>query len=133
MEFTNFVRKPFVVEAVEITKDNISELAPFIGELKEKEDGSPYIEVNSFLIPNLERVFPGFWFTRMGDETRCYTRKIFRKQFTVVTPQIQALVDAVVLRRTNPSPPVSAQASGFVSHEDAQPTFNEPEEIDACS
>lgn len=81
MEFNAYVRLPFEVEAVEITEDNIEELAQFIGELKEKEDGTPYIAVDRKLIPNVYRVFPGFWLTRMGKKHRCYAPKIFKEQF----------------------------------------------------
>lgn len=82
MEFTEFVRKPFVVEAIEITTENITEIADFIGILREKEDGTPFISVDRRLIPNVYRVFPGFWMTRMGDNIRCYSKKIFLEQFT---------------------------------------------------
>jgi hypothetical protein len=81
MEFTTFVRKPFVVEAVEITKENIAEVAKHVGDLREKEDGTPFILVDRRLVPNVFRVYPGFFMTKMGENVRCYSRKIFREQF----------------------------------------------------
>lgn len=84
-QFTEFVRKPFVVEAIEITRDNIEELAEHIGVFRVKDDGTPYISVNRLLIQNVYRVYPGFWMTRMGDNIRCYSRKIFRDQFVAKT------------------------------------------------
>lgn len=88
MEMTQFVRKPFVVEAVEITKDNIEELAPLIGTLRTKEDGTPFIQVNHRLVPNMFRVYPGFWMTKMGDNIRCYSKKIFNDQFVQMNENI---------------------------------------------
>ena len=90
---TNFVRKPFNVEAVEITDENIADLAEFIGTLKHKDNGQPYIHVDRRLVPNIYKVFPGFWMTKMGDNIRCYSRKIFLEQFVETTPEIQGWVN----------------------------------------
>lgn len=81
MEFETYVRKPFMVQALEVTLDNIEELAPLIGTLKKNAMG-PFIFVNRKLVPNVDRVYPGYWVTRMGDDNlRCYSSKTFRKQF----------------------------------------------------
>jgi len=91
--FEQYVRKPFNVEAVEVTVDNIAELAEFIGTLRTKEtDGTPYIAVDRRLVPSVYRVFPGYWVTRMGDNVRCYARKIFMAQFVESTEEIDAWV-----------------------------------------
>lgn len=92
MEFNTFVRKPFTVEAVEVTKDNIKDVAEFVGTLKEKDDGTPYIQVDRRLVPNIYRVYPGFWMTKMGDNVRCYSKRIFNEQFTQTTPEIDGWV-----------------------------------------
>lgn len=81
MEFTTFVRKPFVVEAIEITTDNIEDVAKYIGDVREREDGTKYILVDRRLVPNVEKVYPGFFMTKMGENIRCYSRKIFKEQF----------------------------------------------------
>src|SRR5580765_2394115 len=81
MEFTTFVRKPFVVEAVEITAENINEVAKYIGDVREREDGTQYILVDRRLVPNVFKVYPGFFMTKMGENIRCYSRKIFKEQF----------------------------------------------------
>jgi hypothetical protein len=82
MEFVRFVRKPFIVEAVEITTDNIAEVAKYIGDLRvEESDGSQYILADPRLVPNVTRVYPGFFMTKMGRNVRCYSRKIFMEQF----------------------------------------------------
>jgi hypothetical protein len=88
MEFTSFVRKPFSVEAVEVTLDNIEEVAKYVGDLKEKEDSTKYILVDRRLVPNVYRVYPGFFMTKMGENVRCYSRKIFKEQFVEFTDEM---------------------------------------------
>jgi hypothetical protein len=93
MEFTTYVRKPFVVEAIEITTENIGDVAKYVGDLKEKEDGTPYILVDRRLVPNVFRVYPGFFMTKMGENVRCYSRKIFADQFMEKDEIIQPWLD----------------------------------------
>lgn len=92
MEFTTFIRKPFIVNVVEITENNIAELAELVGTLEQKEDGSPYIRVNRKLVPNVFRVFPGYFMTKLGDNVRCYSKPVFEKQFARSTPEIESWV-----------------------------------------
>jgi hypothetical protein len=93
MEFVTFVRKPFIVEAVEITPANIAEVAKYVGDLREKEDGTPYILADGRLVPNVDRVYPGFFMTKMGENVRCYSRKIFREQFIEQNDEIKPWID----------------------------------------
>lgn len=81
MELNTYVRKPFTVDAVEITKENIAEVAELVGTLCHKDNGEPYIQVNRRIVPNIFRVYPGFWMTKMGDNIRCYSKRIFHEQF----------------------------------------------------
>jgi hypothetical protein len=83
MELTQYVRKPFVVDAVEITAENIEEVAQYVGDLKHREDGTPYILVDRRLVPNVYKVYIGFFMTKMGENVRCYSRRIFKEQFMV--------------------------------------------------
>ncbi len=66
MDFTTFVRKPFPVDVVEVTEENIAEIAELVGTLKKKEDGTSYIHVDRRLVPNIYRVFPGFFHDQDG-------------------------------------------------------------------
>jgi hypothetical protein len=93
VDFTTFVRKPFTVSAVEVTEDNIAEVAELIGTLRKKENGVPFIQVNRRLVPNLYRVYLGFWVTKMDDNIRCYSKRIFKQQFIESTPDIETWVD----------------------------------------
>lgn len=92
MEFITYVRKPFLVEAVEVTTSNIAELAPLVGTLKAKADGTPFIQVNQRYVPNVFRVYPGFFVTKLDDTIRCYSRKAFFAQFMKTTEQLLELV-----------------------------------------
>ncbi len=92
MDFNTFVRKPFAVDAVEVTEENIAELAKLVGKLHEKEDGSPYIQVDRRLVPTVFRVFPGFWLTKMGDNVRCYSKSVFAKQFIEGSSEIETWI-----------------------------------------
>jgi hypothetical protein len=84
MQFDTYARKPFVVEAVEITEENIEQVAEFVGTVRKKDDGTSFIQVDRRLIPNVYRVYPGFFMTKMGDNVRCYSPKIFRDQFELI-------------------------------------------------
>lgn len=92
LEFSSFVRKPFRIEAVQITVDNIGEIARFVGTIREKEDGSPYIEVDRRLVPNIMNVHPGYWLTKMRNNVRCYSDYVFKAQFVGVDEDIEAFL-----------------------------------------
>lgn len=93
--FSEFVRKPFVVQAIEVTEDNIAELAKYIGDLRSKDDGTPFVLVDRRLVPNVYRVFPGYFMTRLGEHIRCYNRKLFFDQFMPSNPETAAWVEYV--------------------------------------
>lgn len=100
MDYKTFVRKPFTIEAVQITNDNLDEVAEMIGTVVE-EDGVRYIQVDKKdgkgrpVVPNVTRVSPGFWLTRIGKNIRCYKSSVFKNQFTESTPNIQEWVDSL--------------------------------------
>lgn len=92
MDFTTFVRKPFAVDVVEVTEENIAEIAELVGTLKKKDDGTSYVHVDRRLVPNIWKVFPGFFMTKMGDNVRCYSKQVFNKQFMESTPEIETWI-----------------------------------------
>ena len=95
LEYTDFVRKPFIVKAVEITEDNIEEIAKELGQLKRKEDDTPYISVRKGAVPNVSKVFVGWYMTRHGKRTHCYAPKVFFDQFVENDSEIQNSVDFI--------------------------------------
>lgn len=94
MQYIEVIRKPFILEAIEITTDNIEELAALVGTLKHKEDGTPFIQLNRQVIPGpLYRAFPGFWLTKVNDNHRCYAPKVFHKEFGELDPNTRDWVN----------------------------------------
>lgn len=82
MEFKPYTRKPFKIQAIEITNDNLSEIADVIGEVKEnQETGTRYIAINKRVIPNLNRAYVGWYLTLLNDNFRCYSPEAFQDQF----------------------------------------------------
>lgn len=83
--YQKYARIPFEIDAVEITKENIDEVAQYIGELRQTDEGETYIWSDPRLVAgNARRVWPGFYMTRMDDRTRCYSGRTFLKQFELV-------------------------------------------------
>ena len=90
MTFETYTRRPFVVEAMEITDDNIYDVAKMIGingEVRERDD-IKYIAVDKRIVPNIHRATAGWWLTRMGDNLRCYSPKIFNEQFELASAAV---------------------------------------------
>lgn len=84
LQYSEYERVPFRIEAVEITEDNLEEVAKSVGEVVSREDGSKYIKVDRRLIPALTEVYPGYFMTKMGTKNRCYSPDLFEQLFTKV-------------------------------------------------
>lgn len=95
MEMSTFLRRPFYIEAVEITKENIEEVAKKVGELRHSEEHGTYIQVNRDILPNMHQVFVGYFMTKMGKNVRCYSPELFHEQFTPKTDAIDEWVSFV--------------------------------------
>lgn len=102
----SFVRRPFEVEAIQITVENIHELSELIGEFCEDERG-PYIQADREKVPTVEKVVPGYWLTKMGPNIRCYSNKTFEKQFVPASPLIKEFIEMVA-----PTPPAYSGRNG---------------------
>jgi hypothetical protein len=81
--FITFNRKPFTVEAVQITEENIDALGPLVGSVKTSGEGEKFITLDRRIVPNVRRAYVGWWITRMNDNLRCYSPKIFEEQFEI--------------------------------------------------
>lgn len=91
MEFTTFVRKPFKVKAVKVTRENIEDIANEIGRIryKDTDNEEPYVQVDPRKVPNIPYVYLGFYMTEMGDSIRCYSGKVFDQQFVENSPAVE--------------------------------------------
>lgn len=83
MEYTEFVRVPFLVQAVQITEENFDDIFELIGkEVKELPGGKRYILIDRRIIPNGHKAQIGGWVTSMNDKIRYYSKSAFEEQFT---------------------------------------------------
>jgi hypothetical protein len=95
MEFSQFVRRPFSVEAIQITEENMEEVAELIGRV-ETAKGITFISLNRRLIPVVHRAYVGWWVTRLDDDFRCYSNKVFNSQFIAYAETITFTFDDTI-------------------------------------
>lgn len=120
MEYTTYVRKPFEVNAVEVTDENLEEVAKLVGDLEvDGETGARFILVDHRKVPNVNRVFPGFFMTKMGRQVRCYSRRIFHQQFVLKDDNVQAWLDFLNGDKEEIKDPLSSEAFGHEENADA--------------
>lgn len=81
MNYSTFVRRPFTVSAVEITEDNIAEIANHIGKLMINGEGDTFISLDRRVIPNVGKAYIGWFLTLMSGNYRCYAPRVFHEQF----------------------------------------------------
>lgn len=93
MDFSTYVRKPFMVEAVEITEINMQDVADLIGKVDKDDEGKICIVITRKGIPGVPKVYPGFWLTKMGSNIRCYSAKAFTNQFVEGNSEIDKWVE----------------------------------------
>lgn len=89
LDFSSHIRRPFEVDAVQITEENIHEAAALIGVLESTPQGHTYIVADRNLVPNVVRVYPGYYMTRMGTNVRCYSKRIFEDQFIKLNERVE--------------------------------------------
>lgn len=85
--FAPFVRKPFSVEAVQVTEKNMKEVAKLLGRVQKEPNGNRYIQVHKGKVPNVTKVYVGYWVTRLTDNgvnLRVYSGKTFTREFAAV-------------------------------------------------
>jgi len=84
LQVSRYVRKPFVVEAVQVTVDNMIEVSAWCeGEIKQASDGTSYIKVNVNK-PQNERqtmAFVNNWVLRAETGYKVFTNKPFQNSY----------------------------------------------------
>lgn len=84
MQTTIYIRKPFEVEAVEVTEENLEAVESWCtGEIKtdERERRFVKVRVNRPLNERQTRAYPGDWVLYAGTGFKVYTPKAFKKTF----------------------------------------------------
>lgn len=92
MDFKQYTRRPFVVEAVEITEENLEEVAALIGGIREA-NGQRWIILDRSVVPNISRAEVGWYLTRLNDKYHCYAPKVFNAQFVLADAASSGQVD----------------------------------------
>lgn len=92
IEFNNYVRTPFAVEATLITNENIDAIADLVGTVRVK-NGEKYIALDRRIVPNISRAYVGWFVTRLGDNYRCYSPKVFSEQFELMSDTLVVCFD----------------------------------------
>lgn len=80
LNFDTYVRSPFRVKAVQITPENMEEVAALVGQVRVFK-GEKYISLDRRIVPNVTRAYVGWYLTVLGDNLRCYNPELFASQF----------------------------------------------------
>ena len=84
MKIEKYTRKKFVVDAVQVTADNMPHVADWCGGIMKKAaDGKEFIQVQVFRALNdrQKQAYPGDWVRKAGRGFKVYTDKGFRANF----------------------------------------------------
>lgn len=99
-DFVEHIRKPFSVFAVRVTKQNMEDIAPFVGEI-EILDGKKFIQADRHKCQSSLKVWPGYYVTKHGKKVRVFSRKAFEEQFHPMGEDVAPWVEYL-----NGAPPV---------------------------
>lgn len=91
MQTTKFTRKPFEVDAVQVTAENIDEVAKWCQGEVTTEDGQPCIKVRVLRALNERqtKAFVGDWVLYAGTGYKVYIDKAFKKSFVEKTEELR--------------------------------------------
>lgn len=91
MQSAKFTRKPFEVDAVQVTAENIDEVAKWCQGEVITEDGQPCIKVRVLRALNERqtKAFIGDWVLYAGTGYKVYVDKAFKKSFVEKTEELR--------------------------------------------
>lgn len=92
MDYNSYVRKPFKVQAVLVTDENIAEIAKLTGVLEKNDDETLYIEVDRLKVPNVFKIYVGFFVTKMNKQFRAFPPQVFEKLFVKNDEELEKLI-----------------------------------------
>lgn len=97
METIKFTRKPFDVDAVQVTTDNIAEVAAWCQGSVEAENDAQYIKVRVIRVLNERqtKAFIGDWVLYAGTGYKVYTDRAFKKSFVPAGDERRSITMAV--------------------------------------
>jgi hypothetical protein len=85
VQTTRYVRKPFYIDAVQVTDANINDVAKWCGGEVRTADNSTFVKVRVHrpLNERQTQAFPGDWVLYAGTGFKVYTPKAFNKSFVL--------------------------------------------------
>ena len=94
LKYETFVRTPFKIEAVEVTDENLNQIADMLGSkvFTDTRTGNNFIGVDNDKMPGIYRIYAGFWVTKMGHRYRAYSQQRFLKEFIRLTDGVEGWV-----------------------------------------
>lgn len=84
LETTTYARKPFYIEAVQVTAENMDHVAKWVdGTIHETENGEKYIKVKVHRPLNVRQTqaYVGNWVLSAGTGFKVFTNKAFHANF----------------------------------------------------
>jgi hypothetical protein len=97
MKTTKFTRKPFEVDAVQVTAENIEEVAKWCqGDVATDPDtGKQFIKVRVMRVINERQTqaYVGDWVLYAGTGYKVYTPKAFQKSFVEKTEELRTVAE----------------------------------------
>ncbi len=90
METTKYVRKPFFIDAVQVTEDNLEDVAKWAsGDIRTDNENKKYIKVRVYMPKNdrQSKAYIGDWVLYAGTGFKVYTTKAFSASFEVAEDQ----------------------------------------------
>lgn len=92
LQIKKYTKKPYDVDGVQVTHENMGEVATWCeGEIQNEstsEDAKTFIKVNVFNAANdrQSQAFVGDWVLKSGNGFKVYTNKAFHNTFQEKTP-----------------------------------------------
>ena len=84
ISYESYKHIPFEVKAVEITDENIEEIATLIGEIEINEEGEKVIRTDKRVIKGFRTVPVGWFMSKVGRSFRIYKPLAFERTFELM-------------------------------------------------
>lgn len=121
-----FVRKPFAVEALQVTEENLEEVATWCGgKVRQDEDGQKYVkvQVKNALNARQTEARPGCWVLKSGEVSfKVYGEYAFTKSFQPETEPLEVTVYEAPPAKPNRAKP-SVRTRTAAEQEGTKPSF----------
>jgi hypothetical protein len=118
IETSKYVRKPFYVDAIQVTSENMNDVAAWCNGAIQPSDKTLYIQVDVAkpISPRQTMAFPGDWILSAGPGFKVYTNRAFQNSFEQVNTD-------TVLHASAEKDYRDAQSGRYVTeaHADANP------------